>query len=125
MKRILSLVVLVSMLLHCSSRLGILSYVYKNRLEIAYSIGMISEMPIAFCSSDYDGDRDLTIQHQDNGDHLPPVFAQAREIHLFCHEIDFTLHPSYSFSGCIHSPFIHPAPYPEPPSAVFHPPAVA
>jgi hypothetical protein len=125
MKRILSLVVLLSMLLHCSSRLGILSYVYKNRQEIAYSVGMISERPIAFCSSDYDGGRDLTIQQHDDGDHLPPAFAQAREINLFCHQIDFALQPSYTFTGHIHSPFIHPAPYPEPPSAIFHPPAVA
>jgi hypothetical protein len=125
MKRILGLVILVSMLLHCSSRLGVLSYLYKNRHEIAYTVGMISEMPIAFCSSDYEGERGLIIQHNDGSDHLPPVFAQAREINLFYHEVDFTLRPSYTLARQTHIGFIYPAPYPEPPSGVFHPPAVA
>jgi hypothetical protein len=125
MKRFLGLVILLSMLLHCSSRLGVLSYLYNNRHDIAYTVGMISEVPIAFCSSDYEGDRALTIQHNDDGDHLPPSFAQAREIHLFFHRMDFSLHPSYIMPRQIYVGFIHPAPYPEPPSAVFHPPAVA
>lgn len=41
------------MTLHCASRLGVVSYLYENRLEIAYQIGLIAEIPIAMCAGDY------------------------------------------------------------------------
>jgi hypothetical protein len=76
------------MVLHCAGRLGVLSYLYKNRLEIANAVGLISEIPIALCSNDYDGDRGLTIHLPDADRSLPVSFLSAREIILF-----FDTHP--------------------------------
>ena len=83
MRRTLALLILFSMVLHCASRLGVLSYLYENRNHIANSIGLISEVPIAMCSSDYDFNEGLHIQHTDNHPSAPASFLTAHEITLF------------------------------------------
>lgn len=83
-RRILATIILLSMVLHCASRLGILSYLYKNRNELAYVVGLVSEMPIAICSSDYDFNEGLHIQHADTQPGTPVSFLTAPEITLFC-----------------------------------------
>lgn len=82
-RRILATIILLSMVLHCASRLGILSYLYKNRNELAYVVGLISEVPIAICSSDYDFNEGLHIQHADTQPGTPVSFLTAPEITLF------------------------------------------
>lgn len=92
MKKILVLIILASMMLHCSSRIGFLSYLYQNRQEIAYQLGLIAEIPIALCSSDYDFDKGLTIKHQDEQDQsLPTPVVQSHEIILFIQHVDVNL----------------------------------
>ena len=83
MRRTLALLILFSMVLHCASRLGVLSYLYENRNHIANSIGLISEVPIAMCSSDYDFNDGLHIQHADTHPSAPATFLTAHEITLF------------------------------------------
>ena len=83
MKRVISLVILCSMMLHCASRLGILSYLYQERHSIAHSMGLIQEVPIALCSSNYDFNKGLSIQDNDDSQTLPVTIAHAQEITLF------------------------------------------
>ena len=70
------------MILHCASRFGALSFLYENRHSIAYSIGLITEIPIAMCNSDYDFEKGLMVEASDPDDRMPN-FAQAHEINLF------------------------------------------
>jgi len=82
-RKTLAYLILFSMVLHCASRLGILSYLYKNRNEIASAIGLISEVPIALCSSAYDFDESINIQHHNSEKGVPVSFTTAHEITLF------------------------------------------
>ena len=79
------MLILGSMVLHCAGRLGLLSHLYENRHRIAYTIGLITEVPIAMCSSDYDFDAGLTILENDSAEqpHQQHLFVQAQEIILF------------------------------------------
>jgi len=70
------------MSLHCATRLGFISYLYQQHQEIAYRIGIIAEIPIAMCSSDYDFGKGLKIENHD-GQSLPPIAYMAHEIILF------------------------------------------
>lgn len=82
MRRIVSLLILASMMLHSASRLGILSRLYEERHSIALAVGLITEIPIAQCGSDYDFHTGLTVQYDDQKT-TAGTLAQAHEINLF------------------------------------------
>lgn len=87
MKKAVIYLVLFSLTLHCAERLGLLSYLYEQRHKIAFSVGLIEEIPISLCNSDYDFEKGLKI-HAPVTDHsLPPIFA-AREITLFWTDVN-------------------------------------
>lgn len=81
MNKIVSLLILSSMMLHSASRLGVLSRLYEERHSIALTVGLLAEVPIASCSGDYDFDTGLHVQYDDE---TVPVraLAQAQEINL-------------------------------------------
>jgi hypothetical protein len=81
-RKSLAAAILISMTLHCASRLEILSYLYQNRQELAWSLGLIREVPITMCNSDYDFGSGLKIENV-KADHALPAFAYAHEIILF------------------------------------------
>jgi hypothetical protein len=83
LKKSLSIVILISMVLHCSSRLGFLSYLYEKRHTIAYSAGLIAEIPIAICKSDYSFKKSFKIHHDDSEQNIPPGLVATFEINLF------------------------------------------
>lgn len=83
MRKVVIFVILGSMVLHCASRVGLLSYLYQNRNEIAYMLGFADEMPIAMCNSSYDFDKGLTIQSADHDETNQRTFPVAFEIKLF------------------------------------------
>lgn len=89
MKRIACIIILLSMTLHCASRLGILSYLYQKRHHIAHAIGLIAEVPIAMCSSDYHFDKNLIIHDasEEAQEREPAGLAPASEIVLFVQPI--------------------------------------
>ncbi len=83
MRKVVIFVILGSMILHCASRVGLLSYLYQNRDEIAFALGLTDEVPIAMCNSDYDFDMGLTIQSADHDETSQRTFPVAFEIKLF------------------------------------------
>lgn len=121
MKKAVSLIILVSMMLHSASRLGILSHIYEERHSIAYTIGLIGEIPIAICSSDYDVDSGLSLQTTDDQNPIPRAF-QAREIVLFCDNLvtplAFVPVPLKNF---VYLPYVETA-YSSPLTGIFQPP---
>ena len=121
MKRILCAIVLFSMMLHSASRLGILSYLYQQRHEIAFRVGIIAEIPIALCSGDYHADTSLKIQDDDAGKRIP-AFSTAHEINLFIQVTEFALRPVLSLirdtrvTGFLMKSYLPPV------LSIFHPP---
>lgn len=90
-KRTLALTILISMVLHCACRLGFISYLYENRHQIASSIGLVVEIQIASCSSDYDADESLHVKHTESDKNAPLNFRLAHEINLFVqHHVAFS-----------------------------------
>jgi len=78
------MLILGSMVLHCAGRLGLLSHLYENRHRIAYTIGLIAEVPIAMCSSEYDFNAGLSLREDDSANQpIQHFFVQAQEIILF------------------------------------------
>jgi len=73
------------MVLHCAGRLGVLSHLYQHRHALAHSLGLIKELPIAMCSSDYHASLQLVFANADdaNDSAVPVYFSPASEIHLF------------------------------------------
>ena len=125
MKKVAIVVILVSMLLHCASRIGILSYAYQKRHEIAFSLGITQERSIATCSSDYDFGRGLTIQTSDDESAgIPVAVFQTKEINLFIQEIAFNITRAVGVPIEYNRNFAEPGHYPPPLKAIFHPPAV-
>jgi hypothetical protein len=76
-------IVLFSMALHCGCRLGFLDHLYQKRHEIAYTIGLITEVPMAMCSSDYDLDRGIKVETIETEGRIP-VSLLTHELDVFC-----------------------------------------
>lgn len=111
------------MMLHSASRLGVLSYLYQQRHDIAYAVGLIAEIPIAMCNSDYDFGSGLVIVSANGSDHsLPPQSLQAREIQLFVNEFIGFIEPR-RLEFKIDQPFLVESAYSSPPLSIFHPPS--
>lgn len=126
MKRALCLLILVSMTLHCASRLGLLSYLYQNRHTVAFTLGLISEIPIAVCSSDYEGGKTLVITAPDETDKsLPATISHAGEINLYFERITFNHTPHFYWLATHRIPALQEIPYTPPLQDIFHPPTAA
>ena len=82
-KRLLVYSILLSMALHCASRLGFIDHLYNNRNEIAFTIGLIAEIPIAMCNSDYDFGKKIGIKTSENSHTFPATVTKASHINLF------------------------------------------
>ena len=82
-RKSLSIVILLSMTLHCAARLGTLSFLYQQRHRIGYTIGLIAEIPIAMCTSAYDFDKSLKIEPGDSTETTPVNFAHVQDFNLF------------------------------------------
>ncbi|HEX5169994.1 MAG TPA: hypothetical protein VFW11_12540 [Cyclobacteriaceae bacterium] len=116
-------IILLSMVMHCTSRLGILSYLYQERHSIAYSLGLINEIPIAVCSSDHDFGRGLKFTHSDQSHSLPVSMTVAHEINLFLSWPSLNLSPEFYQLPVNQFSSVSTQKYLSPHSAIFHPPA--
>lgn len=93
-RKSLSIVILFSLTLHCAGRTGFLSYLYKQRHEIAYALGLINEVPIAVCSASYySHNGSLAVQTADDSAAVPTVLTNAAEIVLFFSAPEFSPAP--------------------------------
>lgn len=126
MRRAIALLILVSMTLHCASRLGLLSYLYQNRQEVALTFGLIKEIPIAVCSSDYEGDKTLVITTPDDSDKsLPTAISQAQEINLYFERTIVNHAPQFTWLVADRLSSLTESPYTPPLQDIFHPPTAA
>ncbi|MBT1704420.1 hypothetical protein [Chryseosolibacter indicus] len=126
MKRAICLLILLSMVLHCASRLGVLSYLYNKRHNIAYSIGLITQVPISMCNGDYFSKQaPLTIA--DAADHdkqMPPAhFPTANEIILFVESSNKPFSSRVNEHPLKHNTISLEVAYAPPILTIFHPPA--
>jgi hypothetical protein len=121
MKKFLSILILVSMTLHCASRLELLNYLYSNRHDIAYAVGLSAEKVIAMCSSDYSPDSKLLLPSEDRH---PSSLIHAQEINLFApqHQLVFESNVRLEIL-LLPSGYVSP-PYSSPLADIFHPPTV-
>ncbi|HTF19003.1 MAG TPA: hypothetical protein VK658_13070 [Chryseolinea sp.] len=113
------------MVLHNASRLGVISYLYQQRHEIAYAMGIIAEIPIAMCSHDFDFNQGLTIhENQDSDATVPPILAQAQEIHLFINAPwDLVIDPRRPILSHELRTHFREDSYATPSLSIFHPPS--
>lgn len=123
-KRIFAIVILLVMTVHCAGRLGVISYLYQQKNTIAQTIGLISELPIAVCSGDYDFDGGFQFVEATDESSTPPIVFQAKEVNLFLSAVFMPPLPTrVLLPGSYHN-----APDGSPlqgmPDSVFHPPAI-
>lgn len=116
--------ILSAMVMHCAVRIGLVSYLYEQRYEIAFALGFIDEVPITQCGHQYLAEVDFYIDvPQDVNDLSLPQAAHVQEIHLF---LDAT--PAIGFPAdrgslqVVHSSRVVSSGYPSPHSGIFHPP---
>lgn len=88
MRKVICFVILISLMLHCAARIGVLSALYDVRYDIALSLGLIDEKPIASCNSSYFYTKELHIVQESSKMPVAAIFY-AQEINLF--EPDGTL----------------------------------
>jgi hypothetical protein len=122
LKRLFVCLILTSMMLHCAGRLGILDGLYHQRHRLAYSLGLIAEIPIAICSGDFDFDNKFNFQSDDKDETRTPISSQSRDITLFLVSDDLYL----NFNPYILSTSVNARhrvnPYLSPTRAIFQPP---
>jgi hypothetical protein len=126
MKRIISLLILTSMMLHSASRLGLLSRLYEERHSIALTVGLIAEIPIASCSSDYDFNTGLHVQYDDENSPARAL-VQAHEINLFlpADGLARTLEANPHLMGLLSSSPYTPMAIQDPSLDIFQPPRLS
>lgn len=98
---------------------------YEKRNEIAYAIGLIAEIPIAICSSDYDFNKGLVIDHGDDHHPAPKQLTHAQEIILFAPAAALDVKPAFFGLNTRDAAYVNELYYSPPPFPIFHPPAVA
>lgn len=125
MKRVVCAVVLFSMMAHCASRIGIIAYLYSNRYEIAYCLGLIDEEPIAMCDAGYfSGKAPLAIADDDDTQY-PGQFPHAREIVLFFQVAVPNVSSTLTGLTLTHNTPLWEVPYDAEVPGIFHPPCQA
>lgn len=115
---------LLSMALHCACRLGVLDELYERRHQIAVSLGLLAEVPIAVCGHKYDPGTSLKVNTQQQNAQLPSTVFQSQEIKLFFASALLSVRPDYypltshGWRDC------GMAKYPSPDVSIFHPPSL-
>ena len=82
-KRVVCIIILGSLMLHFSSRVGMLSFVYKKRHAIQFFLGLIKEVPMTECRAEYNHEPTLTASLDLEDESVPPALTCASEINLF------------------------------------------
>lgn len=125
MKRAVCLGILFSMVLHCASRLGLVAYLYDSRHDMAYRLGLITDIPITICETEYftkDAPFRMVIPDDHTDERMPVPHFQTREIVLFAEETGKSILPLASEARIVHNTATFESSYPAPVLAIFHPP---
>lgn len=126
MRQFITVLILASMLLHSMSRLGVVEYLYSERHSIAHTLGIIEEVPMAMCNSDYAGNIGLVYVDIDQTTQTPSLpLHVASEIHLFLFPQPTTLSDALLGSIVSHSTYYGLCHANVFTSMIFHPPALA
>lgn len=121
MRRVVCIIVLFSMMLHCITRLGVTSYLYSKRHQVALSVGLIDEVPITLCKSDYPPGTPLVIAAMQD-QNVPVPFTHTSEIHLFVESATPDIAQNQAMSTLTHQTMMRHSEYTPPALTVFHPP---
>jgi hypothetical protein len=124
-RKALSIVVLFSLLLHCSSRLGFLSYLYQQKYKMAFAVGLINEIPIASCSSDYDFGDSKKLDVKEESGQPAPSLRQASEITLFFSTVFLPISSNKFISVTYLYPVVKDLFKSEAIHSIFHPPSLS
>jgi hypothetical protein len=122
-KKLLAYTILLSMTLHCACRLGVVDRMYKKRNEVAFAMGLIAEIPIAICSSDYKATHNFKQDASDDKDSIPAFAFKTEYINLFF--VPAYRHPDekrISYTQKLHFRFVNLYSF-ESPHSIFHPPS--
>jgi len=93
-RKIISVVVLLTLLAHFAAKLGIVSYLYQHRNSIAHSVGLIREIPIAICDQHYDFRTEIQFADTEEKHSVPPPIALNKEVSLFLTPTVVTIVPN-------------------------------
>ncbi len=118
-------IILFSMVLHCACRLGFLNELYQKRHSIAYTIGLIAEVPIAMCASDFNFVKNLTIDIEKEHSALPSPTFKTTEINLFYLSITFHIRKFFIEVPNKLITYTTEKKYTPPDFSIFHPPSVS
>jgi hypothetical protein len=85
LKRILVILILGSLSLHCASRLGVIYYLFNQNSKESFllSIGLIDEISISICSNDFQPKNRVYLENTQETTTRIPILPSAEEIHLF------------------------------------------
>lgn len=102
-----------------------LSYLYEKRHSVAYTVGLIAEVPIAMCNSDYDFGKGIVVYDNDPDDStIPPAIFHAQEIQLFITSVpQLELKADWLAINSSRPLFPDDSRYPSPALSIFHPPS--
>ncbi len=82
-KKLIVYTIFLSMALHCGCRLGFLDLLYQRRHQIAQAFGVIEEIPMTMCNSDYDFEKGLKVEASNDSHSSLPLSHLVKEINLF------------------------------------------
>jgi hypothetical protein len=123
-KRSVVYLILMSMVLHCAGRLGLLNQLYQKRHAIAYSVGVTAEIPIAICSSDYSQTKSIVLVDHKDESSFPARLVQAQEIILYFNDNNFEIKSTASLIESHHQIILKDQYLPPLLSGIFHPPSI-
>lgn len=98
-RRLVSVLIVVSLMAHFAARTGFLAFIYEQRHEIARLVGLADELPITECGSSYYDDHGLIIHTTDSHESVPPALTKAPDINFFLKMPD-TLVPLHRKTCC-------------------------
>lgn len=115
------------MTLHLACKFGVVSYLYEIRHEIAYSIGLIAEVPIATCDGNYFlVHAPLIIEDAETAEkQMASTISTTTEIILYSQSIGVSFTSARAELKIIHYTCSIEARYTPPTLAIFRPPCEA
>lgn len=112
------------MVLHCAVRTGLFNYLYQQRHEIAFALGIVDEVPITECGHKYfDGSGFYVDVPKDSNDLSLPAAFHVQEINLILNAVStIEIKPNSAHARVEYSADVVNGLYASPALSIFHPP---